>query len=129
MRDWQKDMAICHHSKVDKLSNGLSFLTILSDIGIHWLQQYKELQESYRKLHNLHEEQCARASQYYNEMVAEKERADRLKERHESFMNAVQEATEYLTWRNEVNSKEKAIKIIYEWLANNPLEKEEPNHD
>lgn len=73
-RDWKKDMEECEFFKPRTTS-------FLPEIGIYWLQQYKELQESYRKLHNLHQEQCARASEYYNENVAEKERADAA-ERH-----------------------------------------------
>ena len=40
VRDWQGDMEMCEKSKANGFSDGLSFLTILPEIGIYWLQQY-----------------------------------------------------------------------------------------
>lgn len=40
VRDWQEDMEMCEQSKANGFSDGLSFLTILPEIGIYWLQQY-----------------------------------------------------------------------------------------
>lgn len=40
VRDWQGDMEMCEQSKANGFSDGLSFLTILPEIGIYWLQQY-----------------------------------------------------------------------------------------
>ena len=40
VRDWQEDMEMCEQSKANGFSDGLSFLTILPEIGIYWLQEY-----------------------------------------------------------------------------------------
>lgn len=43
--------------------------------------KHRSARESNRLLHKVYEEQTARASEYYNEMVAEKERAEKAEER------------------------------------------------
>lgn len=43
--------------------------------------KHRSARESNRLLHKVYEEQSARASEYYNEMVAEKERAEKAEER------------------------------------------------
>ncbi|MCA4755566.1 hypothetical protein H8Z60_23865 [Mycolicibacterium fortuitum] len=87
--------------------------------------KHRSAKERYRSLHNLHDEQRARASEYYNEMLAEKERAEKAEERHNGLLKVVQEATEYMSWRDEGNGPEIALKIIYKWLEENPVPKEE----
>ncbi|AGN33774.1 hypothetical protein PANG_00055 [Paenibacillus phage PG1] len=49
-RDWQKDMRICEQSKANGFSDGLTFLSILPEIGIHWLQQYAATKEELAKI-------------------------------------------------------------------------------
>ncbi|WFB57489.1 hypothetical protein [Paenibacillus sp. BR1-192] len=49
-RDWKKDMRICEQSKANGFSDGLTFLSILPEIGIHWLQQYAATKEELAKI-------------------------------------------------------------------------------
>lgn len=149
-RDWQKDMMECEMMRTRVTS-------FLPEIGIYWLQQYKELQEecdewktlaeslngdirianeelakincdyyadkqrfhdrgreleetkeSNRLLNRIYDEQCARVSEYYNEMVAEKERADKLQE----VIN--QAIKEYGLWNDKAHAADVMATLLAE---------------
>lgn len=95
-RDWQADMEMIEaYLEYRHLSNYPEQKLAgdpVANIIHYWLQQY----------------------------AAEKERADNLESRHKSFLKVVQEATEHMTWRNEGNGTEIAIKLIYKWLEEHP---------
>ncbi|MDQ0091647.1 hypothetical protein J2T12_005087 [Paenibacillus anaericanus] len=98
-RDWQKDKAICTQSKVNGFSDGLSFLPILPDIGLYWLQQYanmKDSKQTYRKV----------AQKYSRKYRAEKERADKAEEREQKLKEALEEALKWTWYHGEANMKE-----------------------
>jgi hypothetical protein len=49
-RDWQKDMEMCQQSKDNSFTDGLSFLSILPEIGLYWLQEAKERGEREQRM-------------------------------------------------------------------------------
>lgn len=44
------------------------------------------------------------------------------KERHNSFLTVVREATEFMSWRDQGDGSgcETALKLVYKWLVDNP---------
>lgn len=85
-RDRQKDMELCQ--RATKTESGLTEFTEADngpEMTIYWLQQYAaekeradQAQQGYLKLRKLYDEQCSEKMEYYNEMVVEKERANKL---------------------------------------------------
>lgn len=91
-RDWQADMKLC-----EDFQRGAGWATrdLIADqpqMSIYWLQHYS----------------------------TEKERADKIEAHHNSFLTVVREATEHMSWRNEGNGTEIALKLIYKWLEDHP---------
>ncbi|MCG7406764.1 hypothetical protein MH117_04980 [Paenibacillus sp. ACRRX] len=50
------------------------------------------------------------------ETAREKQRADNIKEKYDSLMLMLKEATEVMTWRNTGDGVDQGIKMIYRWL-------------
>lgn len=70
--------------------------------------KHRSVKESNRLLHTVYEEQCARASEYYNEMMAEKERADKLQE-------AINQAIkEYGLWNDKAHAADVMVALLAE---------------
>jgi|GEM_PF-4974335 len=70
--------------------------------------KYRSAKESNRLLHTAYEEQCSRASEYYNEMMAEKERADKLQE-------AINQAIkEYGLWNDKAHAADVMATLLAE---------------
>ena len=104
VRDWQKDKAICTQSKVNGFSDGLSFLPILPDIGLYWLQQYanmKDSKQTYRKV----------AQKYSRKYRAEKVRADKAESLTEAFKAVAEAAGKELV---EAEEREQKLKEAME---------------
>ncbi|MFH0070967.1 hypothetical protein [Peribacillus sp. NPDC056705] len=69
--------------------------------------KHRSARESVRLLHTVYGEQCARASEYYNEMVAERERADKAEKREEELKVWMIWAINESGWGDPENTLEK----------------------
>ncbi|MGG3278815.1 hypothetical protein [Paenibacillus solani] len=109
-RDWQTNEDRLQEIKAIAEAPGETFYGSITKEGIV-LQDVADASEDFEWL--------------IGQVETEKERADKLEERHNSLLKVVQEATEYMSWRNEGNGPEIALKLIYKWLEANPMPKEE----
>ncbi|GAV11461.1 guanylate cyclase [Paenibacillus sp. NAIST15-1] len=114
-RDWQEDwkqVEAHRHAKnlfncpIRKLHTMHGMIEIENDTErlAYWMQEYKNLQESYESLELMHKEQ--------------KNRAD-------SLLMLIKDVSELISWKHRIQKDgvEEALKLIYKWLIDNPVNK------
>ncbi|MCY9765091.1 hypothetical protein M5X06_32175 [Paenibacillus alvei] len=124
-RNWKDDWMLVKNMELETLSNrepGVIYLSAEREeerLG-YWLHQYRIKSECYDEL----KEQLARINCDYHslktkflnmrkECGAEKKRAD-------SLLDLVQKVSEEISWKNEGDGIDRALKMIYKWCHENP---------
>ncbi|WP_157277933.1 hypothetical protein [Paenibacillus taiwanensis] len=123
-RDWQEDwehVEIMRHGKT--LCNiPLPIKTMHgeirddTDVLAYWLQDVKQLRERVISLEIDARYWKGKYLTACEETAREKQRANDIKEKYDSLMLMLKEATEVMTWRNTGDGVDQGIKMIYRWL-------------
>lgn len=125
-RDWQEDWK---HVEVHRHGKTLCNWPIQTLHGIieddmerlaYWMQEYKKISELYDEL----KEQLARINCDYHSLKDKflnmREECGAEKKRADSLLDLVQKVSEEISWKNEGDGIDRALKMIYKWCHENP---------
>ncbi|MGM1044727.1 MAG: hypothetical protein ACQEXX_01135 [Bacillota bacterium] len=124
-RDWEFDMKLCMKAKEDVLSDVIS--NIVTDISIHWLQQYAaekeradKLQEQLKskiQLLRITDDSREDARSMYKRALEgatqEQERADKAEAREQKLKEAIESEIEHCFSELECFKADRLLKVLH----------------
>lgn len=117
-RDWQEDW---------KRLNGIRSIHTVNEFlraQRYWMQEYREKEKEliyFKAKHNCdYHSLQSKFQRLREEYAAEKKRAD-------SLLDLVQKVSEKISWKNQGDGIDRALKMIYKWCDENPVNVVKPD--